>query len=176
MERLWVRGALLVAAVIVALTDLLYVVLINAQGESAQPYIPRFVGGYLAVVAAMVAVSMLPRAEIVRIRVALRAASAGVLLVLGFLAAFSIGVPLVAAGVLVTLALSKTAREVRSRPARLSGLVAAALSVALLLGGLELAQRAIVCPPGRNEAGGGASLILGSYQYRCANGELVSHT
>src|SRR5947209_7632122 len=55
-------------------------------------------------------------------------------------------------------------------------LLAAALSIALLLGGLEVSQRTIVCPPASNEAGGGASLILGSFQYQCRDGQLVSHS
>ena len=150
--------------------------LIDAQGESAQPYVPRFVGGYLAVMAAVVAASVLARPEVVRIRVALRAAGAAGLLVLGILAAFSIGVPLVVAGLLVVFALSRTASQARSRAARLSGMMAAALSIALLLGGLEVSQRTIVCPPASNEAGGGASLILGSFQYQCRDGQLVSHS
>src|SRR5437588_3576327 len=132
MERLWVRIVLLAAATIAAITDALYIVLIDAQGESAQPYVPRFVGGYLAVMAAVVAASVLARPEVVRIRVALRAAGAAGLLVLGILAAFSIGVPLVVAGLLVVFALSRTASQARSRAARLSGTMAAALSIALL--------------------------------------------
>ena len=137
MERLWVRVVLFVAAAIVALTDLLYIVLINAQGESPQPYIARFVGGYLAVVVAMVAVSTLSRPEIVRIRVALRAASAGVLLVLGFLAAFSIGVLIVGAGLLVGFALTRT----KSRPAQWwTGVVATLVSVGVLLAGFQFTE------------------------------------
>jgi len=176
VERLWLRVVLIVAAALVALTDVLYIVIINAQGQTLQPYIPRFVGAYLAVSAAALVASVVPRPEIVRIRVALRAAAAAGLLALGFLAAFSIGAPLVIAGLLTTFALTRTARDARSRPARLSGIVAAALSVALLLGGLELSQRAIVCPAGSNQAGGGSSLILGSYQYQCVHGVLRFHS
>lgn len=176
MERLWLRVVLFVAAAIVAATDLVYIVLINAQGESLQPYVPRFVGGYLAVVAAMLVASVVTRPEIVTIRVGLRAAAAAGLLVLGILASFTVGMPLVIAGILVTVALTRTAREARSRPARLSGLVAAALSIALLLAGLEITQHWIVCPPGSNESGGGESLILGSFQYQCVDGQLRTHS
>ena len=165
-----------IAFVLVLLTDLLYIVLINSQGQSVQPYIPRFVGSYLAVIAAIIGLALLPRDEMVQIRVPLRAAAAAGLLVLGFLTGFSIGLPLVLAGLLTTFALTRTSREARSRPARLSGLVAAAVSVAILLAGLEVSTRTIVCEPGSNDAGGGSSLILGQYQYECVNGELRFHS
>src|SRR5207245_5296625 len=91
MERRSVLISSSVAFVIVLVADVVYVGLINAQGPSAQPYIPRFVAGYLAVMAALIAVAMLPRQEIETIRVPLRAAAAAGLLVMGFLAAFTIG-------------------------------------------------------------------------------------
>ena len=176
MERRSVVIPSAIAFVLVVLTDIVYITLINSQGPSVQPYIPRFVGGYMAVIAAMIGVALLPRAEMLPVRVAFRAAAAAGLLVLGFLTAFSIGVPLTVAGLLMTFALSRTSREARSRPARFSGLVAAALSVAILLVGLEASQRTIVCAPGSNSAGGGSSLILGSYQYECVNGVLHFHS
>ena len=176
MERLSVRIVSILAFAIVLATDVLYVVLINAQGQSAQPYIARFVGGYLAVMAALIAVALVPRPETVRIRVALRAAAAGGLLLMGFLASFSIGLPLVLAGFLVFFTLTRTARENRSRPARLSGLVAAAVAVAVLLTGLEVTQRLIVCPDEGTQAGGGSGLITGPYQYECNNGTMHFHS
>jgi hypothetical protein len=176
VERRSVLILSLVALALVLLTDLAYIGLINSQGYSVRPYIPRFVGGYLAVMAAMIGVALLPRVEIGRIRVPLRAAAAAGLLVLGFVAALSIGPPLAIAGLLMTFVLSRTARESRSRPARLSGLVAAAVSVAILLAGLEVSQRWIVCAPGSNSAGGAASLILGSFQYECVNGDTRFHS
>jgi len=161
MERLSVRIVSILAFAIVLATDVLYVVLINAQGQSAQPYIARFVGGYLAVMAALIAVALVPRPETARIRVALRAAAAGGLLLMGFLASFT---------------LTRTARENRSRPARLSGLVAAAVAVVVLLTGLEVTQRLIVCPDEGTQAGGGSGLITGPYQYECNNGTMHFHS
>jgi hypothetical protein len=175
MERRSVRIICLVAFVIVLATDLLYIALINAQGPSGQPYIPRFVASYLAVMAALIAVGLMPRPEAAAIRVPTRAAAAAGLLVLGVVAAFSIGTPLVLAGVLVTFVLSRTSREPRSRAARFSGLVAAALAVAVLLGGLEVTQRLIVCPETGQSAGGGSGFLSGPYQYECINGELKFH-
>jgi len=149
--------------------------LINGQGPSAQPYIPRFVGGYLAVMAALIVVALLPRPEIVPIRAPLRAAAAAGLLVLGIFAAFSIGLPLVVAGILTGFALSRTQREPRRGVARVSGLVAAALTVAVMIAGLDVTQRLIVCPDSGEVGGGGSALLGGSYQYECKNGQLTVH-
>ena len=176
MERRLVRVTSIIAFVIVLATDVLYVTLINSQGASNQPYIPRFVASYLAVMAALTVVSLLPRPEIVAIRVPLRAAAAAGLFVLGFLAAFSIGPPLVLAAFFVLLALARTERAPRTRAARLSGLVAAAVAVAVLLVGLEVTQRVIVCPDQGSSAGGGAGLLTGPYQYECVNGVAHYHS
>jgi len=176
MERRLIVVLSLVAFAIVSAVDVLYVGLINAQGRSDMPYIPRFVGSYLAVMAALIAVALVPRAEVAAIRVVLRASAAAGLFVLGFLAAFSIGPPLVVAAFLVLLALTRTAREPRRGVARLSGLVAAALAVAVLLAGLEVAQRLIVCPEAGTSSGGGSGFLSGPYQYECNNGELRFHS
>jgi hypothetical protein len=140
------------------------------------PYIPRFIAGYLAVMAALIAIALAPRPEVAAIRVPLRAAAAAGLFVLGFLAAFSIGPPLVVAGFLMTLALARTVREPRRAVARLSGLVAAALAIALLLAGMEVTQRMIVCPDQGTSAGGGSGFLTGPYQYECNDGELHYHS
>jgi len=97
------------------------------------------------------------------------------LLTAGVFAAFSIGLPLVVAGILVGFSLSRTQREPRRGVARLSGLVAAALTVGVLIGGLDVTQRLIVCPDSGQVAGGGSGLVSGSYQYECNNGRLTIH-
>ena len=176
MERRLIVWLSVLAFAIVLTVDILYIALINSQGQSHMPYIPRFVGGYLAVMAALIAVALLPRPEVVPIRVVLRAAAAAGLFVLGFLAAFSIGPPLVFAGFLVTLALTRTARQPRKGVARFSGLAAAMLAVALLLAGLEVTQRLIVCPDSGESSGGGSGFLTGPYQYECNNGVLSYHS
>ena len=176
MERRLIVVLSSIACGLVLLTDALYIVIINAQGPTPQPYIARFVAGYLAVLAALLVVALIARPEIVPIRVALRAAASGGLFTVGFLASSPIAVPLVTAGFLAFFALRATARETRSRPARLSGLVAAAVAVALLLTGLEVTQRVIVCPEQGTSAGGGSGLVTGPYQYECNNGQLRYHS
>lgn len=171
MERRAVRVLSLLAFAIVLAVDVLYVNLINAQGPSDQPYIPRFVAAYLAVMAAMVAIALLPRPEVEGIRVALRATAAAGLFVLGFVAAFSIGPALVLAGFFVLLALIRTERRPRARVANVAAVLAAALSIVVLLVGLEVTQRWIVCAPGSTDSGAGTTLILGAYHYQCVDGE-----
>lgn len=175
MERRLVRVTSLVAFAIVLATDVLYIVAINAQGPSDQPYIPRFVGSYMAVMAALIAASLLPRPEIAAIRLPLRAAAAGGLFVLGFLAAFTIGTPLVVAGFLVLIALARTERQAAPGLARLAGLIAAVVAVALLLAGLEVTQRLVVCPDQGTSSGAGSGLLTGPYRYECSNGHLTLH-
>jgi hypothetical protein len=175
MERRLIVVLSLVAFAIVVALDVLFIGLINSQGRSDMPYIPRFVASYLAVMAALIAVALVPRAEVAAIRVPLRAAAAGGLFVLGFVAAFTIGPPLVMAGFLVTLALNRTAREPRRRAARLSGLIAAAVAIAVLLAGLVVTQRLIVCPDSGTSAGGGSGFLTGPYSYECNNGRLTYH-
>src|SRR6266849_1424882 len=105
MERRLVRVTSLVAFAIVLATDVLYVALIDSQGQGVpMVYVPRFVAGYLAVMAALIGAALLPAREIAVIRFPLRAAAAGGLLVMGLLAAFSVGAPLVVAGLLTGVA------------------------------------------------------------------------
>ena len=177
MERRSILITSLVAFAIVLATDVLYGGIINAQGGTdPMPYVPRFVAGYMALMAALIAIALLPRAEIVPIRAPLRAAAAAGLLVLGFLAAFSVGPPLVIAGLLVSFAFSRTIRGARSRPARFSGLAAAFVAVAVLLAGFEVAQRVVVCPEAGQMSGGGSGFLSGPYQYECNNGVATFHS
>ena len=141
MERLLIRVTSLVAFAIVLATDILYIGLIGAQGPDFQLYGPRFVASYLAVMAAVIAIALLPRREIVQIRIPMRAAAAGGLLALGFLAAFSIGLPLVVAGVLMTVALTRTSRQPGTALRRLAGLGAALMAIGFLVAGVEITGR-----------------------------------
>ena len=176
VERPVVRITSLVAVAIVLGVEVLYVSIINAQNQDspdALPYVPRFVAGYLAVMAALVALALVPRREIEPLRFPMRAAAAAGLLGFGVLAAASIGLPLVVAGILVGVALGRTQLESRgSRLRRLAGVAAAVLSVAVGVVGVDLAGRAIVCPEVGTSGGGGTHLLGGSYQYECNNGEL----
>jgi len=164
--------ASLVALAIVLATDILYVGLIEAQGPDPQANVPRFVASYLAVMAALIGIALVPRPEVAVIRFPMRAAAAAGLLSLGFIAAFSIGLPLVVAGGLTTVALARTSRQLSSRLGRLAGLAAALLAVALLIAGFEITGRWIVCPATGTASGTGSGFVTGGYSYECMNGEL----
>ena len=171
MERSSVLITSLVAIAIVFTVDVIYVGVINSQGPPPDLYTPRFVASYLAVLGALVVVSLVPRHEIAVIRVPLRAAAAAGLLVVVFVSAFSIGPPLALAGFLVFFALVRTARPPGSVP-RWSGLVAAALAVVLLIGGFEVTQRLIVCPASGQLSVDGSGFVTGPYHYECVDGAL----
>ena len=138
MERFAIVAPSIGAAVVVLLTEAAYVTLIATQG-GAEPgsYVPWFVSGYLIVMAVLIVVALVPSPQLDGWRVPLRAAAAGGLLVMGMIAAFSIGVPLVAAGLLVGFALTRT----KSRPAQWwVGAAASLASVAVLLTGFQLTE------------------------------------
>ena len=173
VERRSVLISSLVAFAIVLAVDFLYVTLINAQGASDDmPYVPRFIAGFLALMAALIVIALMPRKEIVAVRVPMRAAAAAGLLGIGLLGAMTIGLPLVAAGILAAVALGRTDRVQGSWRRRLAGLLAAIASIAVLLVGIDAAERVIVCPQFGTSGGGGTYLLGGSYRYECNNGEL----
>ncbi len=138
MERTSVVLPSILAVVAVIAIDVLYVTLIAGQGGPQGSRVPYFVSGYLALMAALIILAVAPLSEIERFRVPLRAAAAGGLLVLGMIAAFSIGVLIVGAGLLVGFALTRT----KVRPAQWwTGVVATLASVAVLLVGFQLTER-----------------------------------
>ena len=102
-------------------------------------------------------------------------AAAGLLL-LGVFAAFSIGVPIFAAGVLAAIATIRTLAERSSRNTTLSGVAGAVIAVTLLVGGFEITQSIIVCPPTGTMGGGGSGFLTGAYHYQCINGRLTRYS
>src|ERR1700730_1438398 len=135
-----------VALILVLATDSAYGLLIRGQGGvSLDSYTVPFVAGYLLVLAALLIASLMPLPGPAW-RMPLRAAAAGGLLVLGVLAIFSVGLPLVIAGALATGATVRTLRGPQLTRASLSAIAAAVLAVVVLVGGFEVTQRVIVCP------------------------------
>lgn len=164
------------ALAIVLLEDAVYLVLIRSQAEAApDAYTVPFVAGYLVAMAALLAIS-LTRAPSPAWRMPLRAGAAGGLLVLGIIAAFSIGLPLLLAGILSTGAAVRTVRGPLWTPAGLTGVVAALASVAALVAGFEITERMIVCPSSGNMSGGGNGFVTGPYHWDCAGGHLSFHS
>ena len=161
--------------VLVLGTDIAYLLLIRAQGEVRDPAsngVVPFVAGYMFVMAVLVWLSILDRQTLASIRPALRAAAAAGLLVLGVIAAFSIGLPIFVAGVLAAIAAGLALAGPRPWRRALSEVVAAIVAVTLLVAGFEVAQRMITCPAIGTMGGSSVGFVTSGFTWECVNGEL----
>src|SRR5258708_396414 len=158
--------------VIVLVTAFGYVVIIRAQ-ETYPPeaFAVPFVSAYLALMAAMLGVSLRPGRLAVRLRPALRGGSAAGLVAIGVLALTSIGILLVVAGGLAAAAAVMTLVG-RQRSAFLDEAAAALVALALLVAGFEATDRLIICPAKGVSGGSGYGLVTGGYHYTCVDGHL----
>lgn len=164
------------ALVFALATDAVYLLLILGQGGAPSDVVTvAFVASYLAALAALLAAS-LPRRWSAVVRLSLRAAAAGGLLVLGILAIFSIGLPLLIAGAMATGAAVRTLRGPFLSTSSISAVAAAAVAVVVLVAGFEVTERLIVCPAHGSSGGGGTGLVTGPYYYDCVNGQLTFHS
>lgn len=130
-----------------------------------------FVAAYLVALAVLLAASLMRRWG-VPARLSLRAAAAAGLLVLGVLAIFSIGLPLVIAGAMATGATVRTLRGPFFATSSLVAVAAAVAAVVVLVAGFEVTERLIVCPSQGTVTGGGSGFVTGQYHYSCVNGRL----
>lgn len=164
------------ALVFALATDAAYLWLKLGQGVGPlDVYTVLFVVAYLFVMAALLFIS-LTRFGRPASRMPLRAAAAGGLLVLGILAIFSFGLPLLIAGAMATGATVRTLRGPFATPASLSAVGAAVVAVVVLVAGFEFTERMIVCPAHGSATGGGNGLVTGPYYYDCVNGQLSFHS
>jgi hypothetical protein len=165
------------AAIIAAVVDVLYLGLVGSQGAGDSQFLRvPFVAAFIALMAICAALSS--RTSAARWRPVLLGVSAAGLLLLGYFALFSIGLALLAAGVLALLALINALSHPELSRAAAGGMAAAGavLAVALLLAGFSVAEVVIRCPAKGVESGGGTRLLGGSYSYSCDNGTLtISH-
>jgi hypothetical protein len=157
-------------------TDAAYLLLKVGQGDTALYAITViFVACYLVALAALLGASLMRRWS-AAVRLSLRAAAAGGLLVLGVLAISTIGVPLLIAGAMATGATVRTLRGPFVTPSSLSAVAAAVVAVVVLVAGFEITERLIVCPVHGSSGGGGTGLVTGPYYYDCVNGQLTFHS
>lgn len=171
-ETRTLRRLVWIAIVIVAVTDLGYVAIIWSQGSNpSDGFRVLFVAAYLALMAVMLGISLSDRPLIVRLRPALRAGAAAGLLVMGILAVFSIGLPIVVAGALATGASIRSLAGIRVRGV-IAEVAAAVLAIALLVSGFEATERLIICPARGLSGGSGYGLISGGYHWTCVDGRL----
>jgi hypothetical protein len=172
-------AALVWAAIVIVLADAIaYLLLVRGQGGEPPDLAAtvRFIAGYMVLMALLLWLSVLNQPLLVKLQPALRAYAAAGLLVLGVVGLWSVGLPLLVAGVLATIAAIR-ALEGPDRSRRvLSEIAAAVIAVTVLVGGYEVTQRVIVCPPSGNMSGTGSGLITGAYSYECSNGTLTMHS
>ena len=169
----------IVAAIIAATVDVLYIGIVNTQGASDPEFLRvPFVAAFIALMAICAALSA--RASVAQFRPLLLGFSAAGLLLLGFFAIFSIGLPLLVAGLVALGGLINSLGRVRladqaSAKAAGGGMAAggAVIAVVILLGGFSLAELAISCPAHGTMSGGGLGVLGGSYSYSCNNGSLT---
>ena len=171
-ESRTLRRLVWIAIVIVAVIDVAYVVLIRFQEPNpSDAFRVLFVSAYLALIALMLGISLLERPLIIRLRPALRAGAAAGLVVMGVLAIFSIGIPIVVAGALATGAAIRSLAG-RRLPAAITEIAAAVVAIAVLVAGFEVTERLIICPAKGLSGGSGYGLISGGYHWTCVDGRL----
>jgi hypothetical protein len=170
------NALLILAALVLVVADLMaYGVLLTSQGgpppDSAA--IVPFVSGYMLLMAAVLALTLGGHPFLVTMRPAMLAAAAAGLVLLGFFALFSIGLPLFVAGILSAIAAIRSLGDRNGRSTVLSEVAGAVIALMVLLGGFEVTQRIIVCPPAGEMGGSSSGFLTGPYHYRCVNGTLT---
>ena len=165
-----------IALAVPLLMDAVYFSLIRAQGAyPPDVFTVPFVATYMLLMTCMLGVSLVTRFNPV-LRAALRGGAAGGLIVLGVLAAFSIGVPVLVAGLLAAIAFGLSVGRSAWLLSLAAGAAAAIVFGFVLVVGIDAANRTIVCPPDSTEGGGGNGIVLGAYQYQCMGGQVVWST
>jgi hypothetical protein len=166
------RWLAVISAVIAALTDILYFgVVVGQGGHDTIRWRVAFVATYIAVLAMTAALSA--RASASAWRPALLGLSAIGLLAMGFIAIFSIGLPLLIAGALAFVALVVSLTASRQPAGLLKAGGGALIALVIFVGGFEASERPIACAPTGVETGSGSGLLSGPYHYTCVNGKLT---
>ena len=168
------RVLVAVAVIAIAAIVVLYLSIIRSQGVDGEPptdtpWVVPFVAGYEILMALLLSASLVVPPVM---RPGLRGAASAGLFVLGVLALFSIGIGDI---IVAALAVAATVLSVAANPGRrtLVTLAAAAIaSVAILLGGFQIAWSHIVCQPA-GQSGGGSAGLFGGSAYDCNDGVLT---
>ena len=171
------RWAGIAAAIIAASVDGLYLGVVGSQGASDPEFIRLpFVASFIALMAICAALSA--RASAARWRSLLLGISTGGLLLLGYFGMFSIGLPLLVAGLIAGYGTIRTLTHGSlggTSGGAAVGMAAggAMAAIVILLIGFLLADLAIRCPSDGTVGGSGTTLLGGSYSYSCDNGKLT---
>jgi hypothetical protein len=151
-----------------------YVAIIRNDAERPADILTApFVVAYLGLMAALLAISVLDTSVVRGLRPALRGAASAGLLVLGVLGLFSVGLPILIAGVVATAGAVVTVASRPTAVAAVSAVVAGLVAVAVLLAGFEFVWHYLVCPSTGISAGTTAGIFVSSYSYECSYGHLT---
>jgi hypothetical protein len=168
------RWVVLTAVIVACAVDIVYVSqIIGPPGGRPDPLVWRspFVAFFIAVMAIAAALAIRPSAAGGR-TVLLGLSSVG-LLAMGYLAIFSVGLPLLVAGLGLLVALIY-AVVASGQPAGVMRAAAGGLlALVIFFGGFELTAQAITCPVHAFEGGTGSSFLGGPYHYTCVDGKLT---
>lgn len=168
---------MLVAVPVVGLVAVVagYIAIINSQGPPPPDNVTTvpFVSGYVLLMAILLAVSLIERPVIARIRPAVRGAAAAGLWVLGFFALFSIGLAIVICAALATAATVVTLTARPSLKATLSVVVAGGVSAVVLAVGFYISWQTIICPATGQSGGTTVGLFGDGKTYECNDGVLT---
>ena len=157
------------AAIVAALVAFLYRALLLNQGGPPPdtPLLAPFLMSYILAMAILLAVSLVVP---LGVKPVLRIAPATGLAVLGWLAAFSIGVAIMIAAVAAIASVVLTVQARPVRPSVASAVVGSVIAIIVLVAGLQVSWSYIACPT-RGSSGGQAGLLGSSYE--CQDGHLT---
>ncbi len=152
--------------------DILYYGMVSHAGaHDPLGWRVTFVAAFIAALAMTAPLSA--RASATAWRPALLGVSVIGLLAMGFIAIFSIGLPLLVAGGLALVPLVASLTTSRQPAWILKAGAGALLALTIFVGGFAATERAIACPTTGAETGGGSGLLSGPYHYTCLNGKLT---
>jgi hypothetical protein len=167
----WIVTAALVVAVVV---DIVYVSYLSrppgGRGDSLVWRGP-FIAAFIAVMAIAVALAL--RSSASRWRTLLLGLASIGLVAIGFVGIFSIGLPLLVAGLACLAVLIGIVLGSPNRAEFFKAGAGALLALAIFFSGLELTAQAISCPAHGFEGGTGSSFLGGPYHYVCVDGKLT---
>lgn len=176
MDRRAARVLVWIALAVPLVMDAVYFSLIRGQNvRSPDLFTVPFVAAFMLLMTALLGLSLSTRVGPV-LRATMRGGAAGGLIVLGFLGAFSIGAPILLAGLVAAIAFGLSIDRRAWAGSLLAGTLTAIVFGFGFVVGIDAANRVIVCPPESTEGGGGAGIVLGPYQYQCSGGQVTWST
>lgn len=168
------RWLALTAAIIAGVVDVVLLGDVGGQPGPSTGEVLRvpFVAGTIGLAA--IAAALAARQSAGAIRPVVLSLSTGSLLSIGFFGIFSIGYPLLLAGLLALAALGITTLQARTWGASLLAIAGVVAAIVIVVAGFEIAPRVVVCPPTGVESSSGQGLLGDTHSWSCDNGKLTT--